>query len=41
MKFGATMVFRPSPFGLNPPWLLEAMQRGIQRPLVHLQDLGD
>ena len=42
IKFGAPIVVRLSPFGLNPSLLLEAMQRGIQRPLVHLQDLpGD
>ena len=41
VEFGA-MVFRLSPSGLNRPLLLETMQRGIRRLLVHLQDLlGD
>ena len=36
--FRAALVFRLSPFGLNPPLLLETMQRGIRRTLMDLQD---
>ena len=39
IEFGAAIVFRLSPFGLNPPLLLEAMQSGIKRALIDLQHL--